>query len=232
MTDDIETQLKNLLLDLGSDDEQEEPITAEQEPSEQVIQSTQEDIQQNIPEQINPSNGLDDLEDSEDLGIPSEIVLEKVDPAEPVKKRDPGRNAELIAPTKEVQDEPIFDLRAQFEQLNDITHEVIVGTRSDRAETQNTIDMLRGEIDKNIAAGRDAPRAYLDNLVNALGVKSEINMTAVKALEVKAKFLAAAKSGLIINNNNNLGGAGGGTSLNVELNELLNNNPLGAEDEY
>lgn len=216
MSDDIENQLQNLLNDLNSVNEYvqvEKPVH---------INEPQEIVAENGPEIVTDTNTTKVI--NEDV---VELQLEPVDQDAPSVVRDPSKNAELISKgVSRPVEKPIIDLHEQFEQLDNITEEIIIGTRSDRQETQSTIDLIRNEIDKAISSGREPARMYLDNLVNALGVKSEINMTAVKALETKAKFIAATKVGTIINNNIN-----SSSGFNHELAALLDDNPLDIEDE-
>ncbi len=125
---------------------------------------------------------------------------------------------------------PIVDLRKQFEQFDVVTDEILQGTRSDRQETQDTIVLLRTEVDKAIAAHKDPARMYVDNLVKALEVKATINQTAVKMMEAKAKLLAATKGGVTIQTNiqTNMGSS----AVDPQLTDLLANNELGDDDRF
>lgn len=125
---------------------------------------------------------------------------------------------------------PLIDFRHQFEQLETVSKEVLEGTRADRQEVQDVITLMLNEINKSIQANGQPARMYLDNITKALEVKSNINMTAVKVLEARAKLLAATRAGTIINNmnnnaNNNLVG------LDQELDGILARS-RGEEDEF
>lgn len=218
MSDDLE-QLQHLLDELNSVDDTPKVQHAEKmivdEPIKEVISELVEVVVTEQVEKLEPS-----------------FILEPVDPHKPDAVRDPSKNAELIVESTTHEPEtPIFNLREQVDQLNSITEEIIIGTRSDRQETQSVIDLIRNEIDKAITGSREPARMYLDNLVNALGVKSEINMTAVKALETKAKFLAATKAGVVVNTQNNVVHNNDG-KFNNELSAILDKNPLSSDDEY
>jgi len=125
---------------------------------------------------------------------------------------------------------PIVDMRKQFEQLEEITNEILQGARSDRQETQDAIVLLRGQIDLSIKNGGNPARMYVDNLVKALEVKAQINITAVKAIEAKAKMLAATKAGTVINNQITNANANIANS-DKHLIDILAE-PLRSEDEY
>lgn len=217
MSDDLE-QLQHLLDELNSVDDTPKVQHVEkviiEEPIKEVVIEQVEIITEQV-EKFEPS-----------------FILEPVDPHKPDAVRDLSKNAELIVESTAHEPEaPIFNLREQVDQLNSITEEIIIGTRSDRQETQSVIDLIRNEIDKAITGSREPARMYLDNLVNALGVKSEINMTAVKALETKAKFLAATKAGVVVNTQNNVVHNNDG-KFNNELSAILDKNPLSSDDEY
>lgn len=170
------------------------------------------------------------LDDNHDVDIKRLPSAEELKPAD-VRNADlmVAAAAEEVVPT--VAAPPIVDMRQQFEQLEAVTNEILQGTRSDRQETQDAITLLRGEIDKAITGGQNPPRMYVDNLVKALEVKAQINMTAVKAMEAKAKMLAATKAGTVIQNQINNANANVQLGSDKALTDLLSE-PLGSEDEY
>jgi hypothetical protein len=68
---------------------------------------------------------------------------------------------------------------------------------------------------------------FVDGLVKALEVKSNVNMTAVKALEATAKMIATTKAGSSVQVNNLNVGPGNSSDLESVL--AL---PLSQDDEY
>lgn len=130
--------------------------------------------------------------------------------------------------------EPVVDLKKQFEQFDEIALEVIHGVRHDRQETQDAINLCRGEIAKAVSNGNNPSRMWVDNLTKGLEIKATINLTAIKALEAKAKLLAATKAGVQIQNNNLNQNANVTTTADDSLVNLLNDNPLDADgkDEF
>lgn len=129
--------------------------------------------------------------------------------------------------------EPVVDIRKQFEQFDAIAEEVVQGTRHDRQETQDAINLCRGEIQKAVNNGQNPSRMWVDNLTKALEIKATVNLTAIKALEAKAKLLAATKAGIQVGIQNN-NQANVSTMADNSLVDLLNSNPLddSGEDEF
>ncbi len=131
---------------------------------------------------------------------------------------------------------PIVDLRKQFEQMDAVASEVIQAARSDRQETQDVITICRTEIDKAINANHIPNRGYLDNIVKALEVKASINLTVIKAMDAKAKLLAATKAGVNVGVNvqNSATSISQTGSTDPTLVALLSENPLSGsgEDEF
>ena len=138
---------------------------------------------------------------------------------------------ETVPPPTE---DPVVDLRKTFEQAERFVDEIHQGARGDRQETQDAINLCRSEIDKSIAAGGNPSRMWVDNLAKILEVKATINMTAIKAMELKAKLLAATKAGVVVNNSNNNAAIAGTGAQDKSLVELLSSNPLNSdgEDEF
>lgn len=130
--------------------------------------------------------------------------------------------------------EPVVDIRKQFEQFDAIAEEVVQGTRHDRQETQDAINLCRGEIQKAVNNGQNPSRMWVDNLTKALEIKATVNLTAIKALEAKAKLLAATKAGVQVGIQNVNQQANVTTQADSSLVDLLNSNPLdgGGEDEF
>jgi hypothetical protein len=166
----------------------------------------------------------------------TEVTTSKLPDVETLKPADVRRVgmtpvAKLDATPAPIAEPPIVDVRKQFEQMDHVVDEILQGVRADRQEAQDTITLIRNEIDKAIHGGHNPSRMYVDNLVKALEVKTTINMTAVKAMEAKAKLLAATKAGIVVQNNNQVNNANlqGGTDQN--LMDVLAN-PIGEDDEY
>jgi hypothetical protein len=149
------------------------------------------------------------------------VDIKKVDQTKIINASDSNDSVE----------QPVVDVREQFEQMKVVTEEILQGTRADRQEAQDVIILLRSEIDKSIAAGHNPSRMYVDNLVKALEVKTTINMTAVKIMEAKAKLLAATKAGIIVKNNNNINSANIQNGVDQSLMDILCD-PLGPDDEF
>jgi len=155
-----------------------------------------------------------------------EPVSNAIVPPEPtdIRRLDEPTTANTAAETPQV---PVLDVAKIHDRLHTVTEEVLQACRHDRQEAQDTINMLKKEIDdhKTNKQNVDIPRIYIEGLVQAIEVKSGINQTAVKMMEVNAKMIAAARAGTNVNilNNNN--------SNDPKLTEILEQ-PLTAEDEY
>ncbi len=130
--------------------------------------------------------------------------------------------------------EPVVDVRQQFKQFDEVAEEVIQGVRYDRQETQDAINLCRAEIQKSVTAGQNPSRMWVDNLAKLLEIKATVNLTGIKALEAKAKLLAATKAGVQVQNNNLIQNANVSTQADKSLVDLLNNNPLQSDgdDEF
>jgi hypothetical protein len=131
------------------------------------------------------------------------------------------RDVSVIQPQKliEAEEEVAIDVAKFKEQLETVTDEVLDACRADRQETQDVINLMRNKIDN--AAG-DPPRMYVDGLVKAVEVKSNINQTAVKIIEANAKVLASLKPSIKTQNNTLVTGS-------VELENILSK-PLQDDD--
>ncbi len=119
-----------------------------------------------------------------------------------------------------------IDIGKYHERLDAVTDEILHGCRADRQEAQDVINMLRSAVDEARAASRDPSRMYVDGLVKAIEVKSNINSTAVKILEANAKMLAATKAGVLVQNNIQNNGIG----FDGSLEKILGNGPPGEDD--
>jgi len=122
--------------------------------------------------------------------------------------------------------DPLVDIRRQFERMEAISSEVVDSSRSDRNETQGVIGVLRGEIDKAIAAGQTPARVNVEFLVKALEVKTSINTNLIKIIDATAKMLASTKASTILQTNVEV------TNNNsAELQKALDE-PLGPNDSW
>lgn len=122
--------------------------------------------------------------------------------------------------------EPIADLAKKMQQLEVVTDNILSACESDRAQAQEAIELIKGEIERNLQAQQRPPAAFVEGLIKAIEVKAGINLTAVKIMEANAKMLAATKAGTSVNvntNNNNLSG--------VSLTDILSQ-PISPLDEY
>jgi hypothetical protein len=131
-------------------------------------------------------------------------------------------NRDIISSeTTETNQNSILDLDRFRNQLEIVTDEVLDACRADRQETQDVINLLRSKIDN---ASGDPPRMYVDGLVKAVEVKSNINQTAVKIIEANAKAIASLKPN--IGNQNNIQLNAG---VDIQLEELLQK-PIDEDD--
>ena len=170
--------------------------------------------------------------------------LEKLAPAAPVHKVEETESqvvqGELI--TKEPKSESVAAIselsseaeaqddrqRKYLTKLDDVTDEILAACRSDRAEAQEVIQLLRGEINKALQTNRDPARMYVDGLVTAVEVKSNINMSMIKMMEANAKMLASLKAANNLNIKNNINVA---SSNDKELERILDE-PITEIDDY
>ncbi len=120
---------------------------------------------------------------------------------------------------------PSLDVSKKMMQLEEVTDSILSACSDDRRQAQEAIDLIKGEICKNLEKDQRPPAAYVEGLIKAIEVKAGINLTAVKIMEANAKMLAATKAGASINVNN------ANTLSNVSLTELLSQ-PISPMDEY
>jgi hypothetical protein len=136
---------------------------------------------------------------------------------EPLRHLDNRPTVEIMGSAQAAQ-APV-DVKKYLDQLDLVTDEVLQSCRSDRQEAQDTINLIREEIAKDIARGQ-SPGRLLESLVTAVEVKSGINGTAVKMLETAAKTLAATKATLNVNNIS-VSGNNAANMVDADLTKLL-----------
>ena len=122
----------------------------------------------------------------------------------------PSEIDEITNTTNEIE---IVDKEKFKHQLSQVTEEVLDAARADRQEAQDVINLCRDKID---GAPNDPPRMYVDGLVKAVEVKSNINQTVVKMIEANVKALTAVKPSIGQQNNTLIHGASG-----LELERIL-----------
>lgn len=156
---------------------------------------------------------LDDETDepSDNLNIPEASEPRSITESQVVLKAEPQG--------------PPVDVVKYHHKLDIVTEEVLTACKQDRAEIQEVVNLMFDEIREDRDAGRIPSRGYTDNLTKLLETKANVNMMAVKIMEVNAKMLAATKAGSLTVNNNNLNIATGDDYLK----EILAN-PM--DDEY
>ena len=89
-----------------------------------------------------------------------------------------------------------FDLAKTRRDFDLVSDEILGTWRDDRRQTQEVIDLLLGRV-----RGENAARVDVEGLVQALSVKSDSGMIAVKLLEAKTRLLAATKNQVNIQTN-------------------------------
>jgi len=160
---------------------------------------------------------LDNDEVDERINLP-DAPLETITIEEPTVAKE----VQIIENTS-----PAVDLVAYHRMMDSVTDDVLTACKKDRAEIQEVVDLMFGEIRNDQESGRNPSRGYTDNLTKLLEVKANVNMIAVKMMEANAKMLSATKAGAITVNNNNMNFATGDDYLKKILAE-----PLTATDEY
>ena len=96
------------------------------------------------------------------------------------------------------------------------------------SEAQEVIILYKSQIEDALTSNRDPQRMYVDGLVQAVEVKSNINLTMVKIMEANAKMLASLKAGSSLNIKNNINVA---ASNDKELENILDE-PITEIDDY
>lgn len=178
MNDDVDEDLLSLLDQLDDRD-----AAVEDRIGEYIAQETDED------KKVEPKT----TEPAQSEKPSEEVVMT------PVDYREYTGAAELPAELTEQTVQPPIDTKKYIDRIDTVTDEILSACRNDRKEAQDTIDLLRGEVQKAVNAGNNPSRMWVDGLVKAVEVKSNINMTAVKALEASVKTIAALRAGAGIN---------------------------------
>jgi hypothetical protein len=109
--------------------------------------------------------------------------------------------------TVDAQDTVLQNLiQSAVKDFDEVGKEVLNKWREDRAEVQVVIDHLRDAVINRAVqnATGAVPSVYVESLVNALEVKGNMSLTAVKALEAKTRLLAAMRGGVNILNQQNV----------------------------
>lgn len=173
----------------------------------------------------------DDLQNLLDQLTP-EIVTEDKSEQPVIDDRQLVKAEIILSSDKAPDDVKKIDTDQYLKTLDEITQEVLDACRSDRQEAQDIISMFRSEINNATTTNRQPSRMYIDGLVKALEVKTNINSTAVKMIETNAKMLAAMKVSAGPNVQiNNANVAAGVTDTDASLERILSE-PLSQDDEY
>jgi hypothetical protein len=198
-----------------------------------------EDDLQSLLDQLNPdketnlwNDGVLDKSDTDGLAeiVESEESPINTTPVELVPVSEIGTKSSM-AYADASQEEVAVDPKKYLRQLDDVTIEVLDACRSDRQDAQDIITMLKREIEGSIQQGKSPSKTFVDGLVKAVEVKTNVNTTVVKMMEANAKMLAAMKvsSGTNVQINNVT--ASGVTETDQSLEKILDE-PLTSEDEY
>lgn len=134
-----------------------------------------------------------------------------------------------VSEAQEVVDTDVVNHTKKYlTKLDDVTDEILTACRSDRQEAQEVIILYKSQIEDALTSNRDPQRMYVDGLVQAVEVKSNINLTMVKIMEANAKMLASLKAGSSLNIKNNINVA---ASNDKELENILDE-PITEIDDY
>ena len=126
-------------------------------------------------------------------------------------------NIEPLLTDQDIQKEVKVNVYDKYlDKMDAVTNEVLVSCKADRQEAQQIIDLFLSKI--HAATVAPPSRMYVDGLVKAIEVKSNINMAAVKIMDTNAKMIAATKAGIVINNNTQV-------NHSRELADILNSIP-------
>jgi len=115
------------------------------------------------------------------------VVPESAEPRPPTESRPPANLADM---PQEV-----------YTQFQAVTEEILNNFRADRRQAEAIVQHMWEVVQSQHGA---AAQHYVQALVSALGVKTEVNANAVKILEANAKLLSAGK-GVFINLNTGSG---------------------------
>jgi hypothetical protein len=114
--------------------------------------------------------------------------------------------AETTAPqTNAAPNDSTERINKYAEQLEIVTNEILTACRADRTEVQKLIDNFSDRLE-HFTDG-PPPKSLIDGLVQAVEVKSGINLNAIKIMDTNAKFISATKSTSNTQNNLNIGGS-------------------------
>lgn len=168
---------------------------------------------------------LNDLDT--ELVKPEAIVMP---PTPPASTPTVVQTVVIAQDTPDADAAPIPTLSSKYlGRVDDVAEEIIQACRSDRQEAQETITLLRDQIDTAISGGRSPERIYFESLVKAIEVKANINTNAVKAMEMTAKMLAALKPSMAPQTN--ITNQNVTAATDADLDKLLSE-PLRSTDEY
>ena len=195
MTEELDDEMKDLLDQL---DEQDEFLPTEEEISEEIKPAEEptkpKPTKENKPKE---KEKLDPVINKVMTG--DEVALRPIDEVEAVN--DQRRFDEsVISNALAAVSEPL-EIGRYLEKMDEVSEEVLQACRSDRAEAQDVINMLRAQCDAAHTKNIFPARMYVDGLVKAVEVKANINTNAVKVMEGVAKMIAATKAGTNIQNN-------------------------------
>ena len=157
---------------------------------------------------------FDDLDKASDQ-VPSTLDISNVAPHIISTKNDSSTS---------IQPEAV-DITKYLRRLDDVTDDVLKACKTDRAETQDLINLLRDQVENSISTGSKISTGIIESLVKAIEVKSNINTTAVKMIEANAKTLAATKSSINIQQNTVSAG------IDSSMLERILSQPLGENDD-
>ena len=136
-------------------------------------------------------NSLDQADDKP----PKTSILENVEKAAEIE------TANLVASPPSNSGSESVDMHKYLRRLDDVTEDVLSACKSDRAEAQDLINILKEQVTISVTSGTKLSTGIVESLVKAIEVKSNINTTAVKMIEANAKTLAATKSSINIQQN-------------------------------
>jgi len=196
MSEELDDDLKELLDQL---DERDEFLPTDDELSPEPDEPDEPDEPQPKPKIIKKTKKpakkpvIDDL-DADDPVIKAFTGNEE----KPLRPIDCSESA--IGNILATVSEPI-EISRYLEKMDEVSEEVLQACRSDRAEAQDVINMLRAQCDAAHSKNVFPARMYVDGLVKAVEVKANINTNAVKVMEGVAKMIAATKAGTNIQNN-------------------------------
>jgi len=112
------------------------------------------------------------------------------------------------------------EMQQYLMKMDEVAEEVLGACRSDRAEAQDVINMLKSQCDAAHNVNKSPQRMYIDGLVKAVEVKADINSNAIKVMEGVAKMISATKASTSTEN----------TSMQIsgaELDKILENQAPG-----